>query len=167
MTDINESMNFPGEKKPLPTGINVLTILTFIGSAVALLSSIWQFINAKKSVDQLEATINSDKFDDMPGFLKGMMTPEMLEMARKQYENRIPILAIGLVSLALCVYGAMQMRQLKGQGYLIYVIGELLPLVAIFLFIGMGALKGFGLIGVIIPVLFIILYTMQRKHLKS
>lgn len=167
MADINQSMNFPGEKKALPTGINVLTILTFIGSAVTLLSSLWQFFNAKKSVEQIEKTINSDNFDDMPAFLKGMMTPEMLEMARKQYENRIPILLITLVALALCVYGAMQMRQLKGQGYFLYLIGELLPLVAIFLFIGVGALKGFGLIGAVIPVLFIILYTMQRKHLKN
>jgi hypothetical protein len=67
--------------------------------------------------------------------------------------------------LALCVFGAIQMRQLKKQGYFLYLIGELLPLVAVFLFMGIGALKGFGAITLVIPLVFIILYTMQRKHL--
>jgi hypothetical protein len=164
MTDMNQPASFPGEKK-LPTGLNVLTILTLVGSAVALLMSLWQFVRAKKGVEDMEKMINSDNFDDMPGFVKGMMTPEMLEMARKQYENRVPILLITLVALALCVFGAIQMRQLKKQGYFLYLIGELLPLVAVFLFMGIGALKGFGAITLVIPLVFIILYTMQRKHL--
>jgi hypothetical protein len=167
MTDMSQPTNFPGEKKQLPTGINVLTILTFVGSGLGLLGVIYQFFSAKKGIEQMEEMINSDKFDDMPAFVKGMMTPEALEVARKQYDNRIPILLISLVALALCVYGALQMRKLKGQGYLLYVIGELLPLVALLIFVGMGAFKGFGLVGAAFPILFVILYTAQRKHLTN
>jgi hypothetical protein len=167
MTDINESINFPGEKKALPTGINVLTILTFIWSGFEFLGYLWQFFGAKKSIESMEEAINSDKFDDMPAFLKGMMTPEALEIARKQYENRIPIFIIGLLAVSLCVFGAIQMRKQKQQGYFLYVIGEILPIISMLIFVGFGFFSGFKIIGLIFPVAFIILYTMQRKHLRN
>lgn len=97
--------------------------------------------------------------------MKGMVGPEALEMARKVYENRIPILVITLVSLALCVYGALQMRQLKKQGYYLYLIGEILPYVGSLIFLGMASFTGVGLYAMAIPVLFIILYTTQLKYL--
>ena len=100
-----------------------------------------------------------------PGWVKNMMSPEMLEVTRKMYENRIPIMVISLVGAALCLYGALEMRKLKKQGYLIWLVGEVLPIVALLIFVGTAALSGFGLIGLIFPVIFIILYTVFRKDL--
>jgi hypothetical protein len=58
------------------------------------------------------------------------------------------------------------MRQLKKQGFLYYTIGELLPFLTQFLFIGAFAFSGFAMyFGSAIALLFIFLYTMQRKHL--
>jgi hypothetical protein len=58
------------------------------------------------------------------------------------------------------------MRKLKKSGYPIYVIGELAPIAVT------AALVGFSLVGgiatafsAIIALLFVILYTTQRKHL--
>ncbi len=168
-TETTDVLQFNEAGKPkLPTGLNVLTILTFIGCAIQLLASLWSFFTAKTSYDKIDQLSEQMNSDSMPGWAKSMMgDPEtMVEMIRKTYENRIPIVLLSVVALALCFYGALQMRQLKKQGYLLYTIGELLPFLTQFLFIGAFAFAGFATyFSIAIAALFIILYTMQRKHL--
>jgi hypothetical protein len=168
MTDMNQNMGMPDDKPSLPSGLNVLTILTFIGSGLGLLSSLYNFANAKSGLDKMEEAINSPNYESMPAFAKKFLSPEALETARKSYENRVPLTLIAVIGIALCVYGAMQMRKKKMQGYYLYLIGEIIPLVSTIVFIGMGALTGFmGIIIVCITLLFILLYTVQRKHLTN
>ena len=61
----------------------------------------------------------------------------------------------------------MQMRKLKQQGYYLWLIGEILPVIGSVLFLGAAAFAGGFMVYIIygILVLFIILYTMQRKYL--
>ncbi|MBP9098341.1 MAG: hypothetical protein KBF74_05960 [Ferruginibacter sp.] len=155
------------EKGKLPSSINILTILTIIGSIIGLISSVYTFFTAKKSYETMKETIDSGKLDDAPKWAKGFMSPEMLEMTKKMFENKLPIMVLSIVAMALCLYGAMEMRKLKKQGYTLWLIGELLPLVTTLLFIGMAAFSGFGLLAVLIPIIFIILYTVNRKHLVN
>lgn len=156
------------EKQKLPSGLNVLTILTFIGCAISLISSVWGFFSAKSSYDNRAKVIDQMSSDKMPAWAKGMM-PDMAhfeEMVTKSYENRIPIMLLGLVAVVLCFVGAMQMRKRKKQGYLLYVIGEILPFLTMAFFIGFFTFSGVGfIVGLVICLLFIFLYTMQRKHL--
>lgn len=167
MTDANSTSNVldfaEGGKPTLPTGLNVLTILTFIGCGIGLLGSFWSFTSAEKSYKTMVE--NQDKMADAPAWAKGMMGPGMLEVLRKSMENKIPILLLGVVAMALCLYGALEMRKLKKQGFILWVVGEILPIVTSLLFIGTGAFNHFGLIALLVPVVFIILYTVQRKYL--
>jgi len=164
-------LNYDQQNKPkLPSGLNVLTILSFIGCAIQLLSSGWAFLNAQKSYEGMDEVISKMNSDDMPGWAKSMMgSPETFrEMITKSYENRIPILLLSLAAVALCFYGALQMRKLKKQGYILYVIGEILPFLISALFIGMFMFSGVTMIiSICIAALFILLYTMQRKHLVN
>lgn len=166
-----ENTNYdPNNKPKLPSGLNVLTILTFIGCALQLLSSAYGFLTAQKSYEGMDEVISKMNSEEMPGWAKSMMgSPENFrEMITKSYENRIPILLLSLVAVGLCFYGALQMRKLKKQGYLLYVIGEVLPFLVQALFIGMFMFSGVTMIFFIcITVLFILLYTMQRKHLVN
>jgi hypothetical protein len=157
-------------KPKLPTGLNVLTILTFIGCAIQLIGSLWSFFTAKKSYEGLDKLTEQMNSENMPGWAKSMMgDPEnMIKMITKAYENRIPIVLLSLVATALCFYGALQMRKLKKQGFTLYTIGELLPFLTQFLFIGAFALTGFAMyFGTGIALLFILLYFFQRKHLVN
>ncbi len=167
MTDTNSTSNVldfaEGEKPTLPSGLNVLTILTFIGCAIGFISSIWGYINAEKGYKDLLAA--QDKMADAPAWAKGMMGPEMLEVSRKSMENKLPILLLGLVAIALCLYGALEMRKLKKQGFILWLVGEVLPIIAGLIFIGAGMFSGFGLIAMLFPVIFIILYVVKRKYL--
>ena len=147
----------------LPGSINVLTILTFVGVGIGLLSAMSNFFMAETNYANTEKMITND---DAPSILKGMFTPEMLEMQRLMMENKVALLVITLVSLGLCLYGALQMRKLLKQGFYIWLMGEVLPIVATALFISSAAFKGWGLIGLAVPVVFIILYATQLKYMK-
>jgi hypothetical protein len=172
MTDYNNTndvlSNEGIEKATLPQGLNVLTILTFIGSAFAILGGLWNFYNAKKTFDTKDKVIEQMNSASMPSWLKSIM-PDMThfeEMVTKSYENRIPILILTLVAAVLCIVGAMQMRKRQKQGFIFYVIGEALPLIISAFFIGFFTLAGGAAIfGIGLTILFIVLYTMQRKHL--
>ena len=167
MTDSNSTstvLDFAeGAKPTLASSLNVLTILTFIGSGIGLLSSLWSFTSAEKSYKTLVE--NQDKMAEAPAWAKGMMGPGMLDVLRKSMENKLPILLLGLVAVALCLYGALEMRKLKKQGFILWLVGEILPIVTALIFIGTGVFNGFGLIALLIPAVFIILYMVQRKYL--
>ena len=152
-----------GEHPSLPSGLNVLTILTFVGCAIAFISSVWSYINADKSYKQL--VDSQDKLAEAPAWAKSMMGPEMVAIAKKSMENKLPILLLGIVATALCLYGAIEMRKLKKQGFILWLVGEVLPIITGVLFIGTGIFGGFGLIGLLFPIVFIVLYLVQRKYL--
>jgi hypothetical protein len=170
MTDIQQTadtMNWEVDKKKLPETLNVLTILTFIGCGVFGLFSLWGFTQAQNNLNKVLEMQNN--MDNIPDFAKRMMGPHAVEMAQKAYDNRLPILLLTLVSYALCVYGAAQMRGRKKQGFYIYLLGELaLPIVTSAIFLGVTALSGGFtiLIGWGIIAIFIILYATQLKHLS-
>jgi hypothetical protein len=163
-TNIPAQETFLEEPKKIPDMLNVLTILTFVGSGVFSLSSIWSFFKAQDSYDKMVEA--QSKLDSMPDFAKKFMGPEMVEMTRRALDNRTPILILSLLSYALCIYGAIQMRHFKKSGFTIYLVGELLPIVAGAIFIGMGFGGGFAIAGYLIYAVFIILYATQLKYLK-
>ena len=156
------------QQTPLPTGLNVLTILTMVGCVIFLFFVVFGFFSAKSTYEKKDEILAQMNSKEMPAFAKTMMgDPANFEaMVVKSYENRLPILILSLVGLGLCFVGALQMRKRKKQGYLFYVIGELLPFVTQALFIGFFAISGFtSIFFIAIAILFILLYTMQRKHL--
>lgn len=156
------------ETKGLPGNLNVLTILTFIGCGIQFLNGIWQYFAADKNVASMEKTINSPEYNTMPGFVKKMMSPEVLQNTKLMAANKLPLLILGLIAVALCLVGALQMRKLKMQGYYLWFIGEILPFIGILIFIGVGALTGWvAIFTYVILLVFIILYSLQRKYLVN
>lgn len=159
-------MAFSDEPNTAPEygSLKTLTVLTFIGSALGFIGGIYQFFNADKGVENMEKAMANP---DTPEFAKKMMTPEALEAARIGAANKLPILILGLIGVILCTVGAMQMRKLKQQGYYLWLIGEVVPIIGSLLFLGSSAFAGGFMTYIIygIILLFIILYTMQRKYL--
>lgn len=163
-TETNDVLNFDENVKPkLPTGLNVLTILTFIGSAYQLYTTISSFISGKDELAELEKA--GEQLKEGPAWAKIFTGPEVQEMMAKAIENRIPLFILGLIAIALCVYGAIEMRKLKKQGYTLWLIGEVLPYIGVAIFLPSFFNTIFASF-IIIPAIFILLYTLQRKHLK-
>jgi hypothetical protein len=165
MTDTNQNdvLNFPQEKK-VPGLLNVLTILTLIWSAYELYSTISNYFKGDEAIKKLEEA--QDKMQDAPGWLRKLAGPEVLELTRKAIENKLPMTILGLVAIGLCVYGALEMRKLKKQGYYLWLIGEVLPIVSMAIFVGGSFFQTIFAYFLIFPIIFILLYTSQVKHLK-
>ena len=151
------------DENKLPSSLNVLTILTFVGCAISYIFGILGYVNAEKNVTDMQTNMNNP---DMPSFAKNMMTPEALESLRIMAVNKLPLLILGLVATSLCLFGAIQMRQRKMNGYYIWLTGEILPFISAILFISAASLyKGYAFIGIAITLLFVVLYSLQRKYL--
>jgi hypothetical protein len=150
--------------------LKTLTVLTFIGSILfGFLGGIWQFSQADKGVEALEKVANDPTMlEKIPDFLKKMYSPEAIEAARIAASNKLPILILTILGSALCILGAMQMRKLRQMGYYLWLIGEIFPVIGSILFLGKAAfVQGPLILGIAygILLLFIILYTLQRKYL--
>ena len=151
-------------KDQLPPTLNVLTILTIIWSAFSALSHFASF--AMAPFGYRNAVRNQDTIDNLPPLVRSLLG-NTREAARLAYENRVPILLIGLVGVILCFIGALQMRKRKKSGFILYVLGDLAPLAAVFFttvastFAGISIGIGYGIITV-----FIILYATQLKYMK-
>lgn len=169
MVDIQQTGNpidWEVDKKKVPETLNVLTILTFIGSGLFGLIGLWGLLKPSPTETELQET--QERMDKAPDFMKSIIGPHAVEMARKTAENRIPLLVLTVVAIVLCIYGAIQMRALKKQGFYIYVIGEIvIPLISMFVFVGIGLYGGFNLfMSLFFPLLFIVLYATQLKRLN-
>ncbi len=166
MTDTLNDQEIDMQK--VPSGINVLSILTFIGCSIGLIFSVIGFFSAKTNFEKKEDTMEKMYSAEAPAFVKAMLpSKENYDaMTTKSYENRIPILLLTVIALALCFVGALQMRKRRKQGYLLYVIGQLLPFLTSAFFIGLFSLSGMVFYFLaFFTLLFLFLYTMQRKHL--
>lgn len=165
----DELKNFNLPENRLPTGLNVLTILTFIWSPIAIIFSVVAFVTAKTTYETKDKVIAQMSNGALPSWMKSIM-PDMThfeEMATKSYENRIPIAILGIIGILLCFWGAIEMRKRKKQGFLFYTIGSILPFVTSALFIGIFAITGGAAIfSIALTLLFIGLYAIQRKHLS-
>ena len=147
----------------LPRGLNVLTILTFIGSAIGAIFTLatpWLMkfsLNMINKASETGTDLTPKQITDMEASKK------VIELTQT---NMVPLLLIGAAGILLCFIGALMMRKLKKDGFWIYVSGQILPILGSFALLGMAQFTGItSYIMFLIPVVFIILYTMQRKYL--
>ncbi len=147
--------------------LNALTILSIIGSIFGLLSAPYSFFTAEKNYNNIKQVISSGSLDGAPAFVKGMVNEKTLEMSRLMLENKWPMMIITILGSLLCLYGALEMRKLKSQGYFLWLTGELIPIAGLLFFIGSTPFSGFSALGYLFPLAFIIFYTLHRKELNN
>lgn len=150
------------EVKPaVPTGINVLSILSFIGSGFQILGAVAAYLIIPFSAKSVPETRGLEKAREMKpfsGFLRWSADATL-----KQYEYRGPILIVTIITALVCIYGVLQMRKLKKSGFTVYTVGELaLPIFTAAVIDIWSSIFGF-----VIAILFVILFWVQRKHLTA
>ncbi len=168
MTDNNtndslDSYNVPTDV--LPKNLNILTILTFIGCGILGLFTLLTpvILNFTTKIMDKALTggteLSPEKMKDLD------KSRQLIEL---QQANMIPIVATGLIGIAMCLVGAIMMRKLKKDGFWYYVGGQVLPIVASVALMGMAQFTSpWSYVGLLIPVIFIYLYHTQRKFLTK
>ncbi|MBS1563039.1 MAG: hypothetical protein JST39_01565 [Bacteroidetes bacterium] len=167
MTDMNQNYEMPSDvKQGLPTGINVLTILTFIGCGTGLLFTLCMSWFLKFSLRMMDNAINNGNLPESKVADMERQRPNIEHMLA----NIVPVTIINIVGIALCFYGALRMRKLKKEGFYIYVLGEIAPIIAGAILLGVSSQYNgvmSYIMGAIIPVLFVVLYAVQLKHMDK
>ena len=143
-----------------PVFLQVLCILTFVGTGIAIISAVFSIV----VMGQMQDTMNS-------------MNDAMLDMeVETGFDNmyRWSKIAqfLNLFGAVLCLVGALFMWRLRKFGYFIYVFGQALPLFGAFMTfnsMNLGVFGGFGFIsmfiGALFPIAFIIMYGLNLKHM--
>mgnify|MGYP007014137005 CR=1 FL=1 len=96
----------------------------------------------------------------------GGMLDGIMESAKLAVENAPLLNSVSLLVAVLCITGAILMRNLKRNGYFVYVTACLIEIIVPIVIIGGGIVSGFLLAGSVFSILFIILYGVNVKHLK-
>lgn len=142
-----ESLN-NNESNQLPTFLKVLCILTFIGSGIGCLSSLFTPLFAEQIIAFMEQAPNYDETE--------MAQAITVLKAGWGYYGLMLVLSLG--SLA----GAILMWQLKKIGFHAYALSNSLMLFIPTIMFAMPI----SWAGVFLTVAFILLYAMNLKHLK-
>lgn len=159
------------QSKSRPTFLTVLCILTFVGAGIGFLGAVYGLATIQSTIAQLEQSRDSlselgstfgDDFNDIMA--------SQIEVTKK-YGLISAIL--NTVGNGLCLLGAFWMWSLKKNGFYVYIIGQILPLIASFGLMGgmdlgmfAGLAVGAMIVGAMIPVAFIIMYGLNLKHMK-
>ena len=103
--------------------------------------------------------------DQASGFGYDMLvkTADVLEQRK---ENVWLFFGSELLGTLLCIVGAVFMRKLVKNGFYLYTAGQLLPVIISTLILGIGSMAGFGALGLVFPIGFIIMYYTQLKHMS-
>jgi hypothetical protein len=157
---------FKEETGGLPKTLKVLTVLTFIGCGLSYVFTLAMPGLMKFSQKMMDKAVSSGAElspKDLADIEKGK---EAILLAQA---NMVPLIIVGLVSTTLCLFGAIWMRKLKKDGYWIYTAGELMPIATNIIFLGTEQFKGVSniVLGLVIPIVFVALYTSQRKYLMN
>ena len=135
----------------LPGILGVLTILTMIGSVTSVIGSLFTTLGCK--------VLMMDEVVDK-------MKPNELAFLTATCEHKNILILGAVLGGVLCFAGAVMMRQLKSQGFLVYVAGQILPTIlslivmAELMFPDWKSWIGYG-----IMCFFMGLYATQRKYL--
>jgi ABC-type spermidine/putrescine transport system permease subunit I len=156
------------DQNKLPSSLNTLTILTFIGSGFAILFSAitpWVIKLMKGFMEKA-----------MSGDAAANLTPKQLEDMRKGNEmydlilkNANITIPVTIVCAIASIVAAVMMRKRKKDGLTIYIAAEILPVIVSIILLGSAQFNGVMsyVLGLGLPLLFITLYVMQKKHLTK
>lgn len=146
-----------------PTFLTVLCILTWVGSVWAIISLF---------LGKAAVSMASGMAEGMSSVAEGAAgsSPELskaMEDMNSAVSNYDTYMYIGIACALLCIVGAVMMWQLKKMGFYVYVVGELVAPILGIVLLGSSAMAGaMAVLGMIIPVVFVVLYGLNLKHMK-
>lgn len=144
----------------LPQFLNVLTILTFIGSGLTLIMAFYNLATIEQQRTQIEQT--KRMLDNNP-FSFGK---DMMRGAEIMLDNIYLMQGTAILVAIACIYAALQMRKLNKNGFYIYSAACVVSIAVPLSFVGFGFMGGIILSSAIFSIAFIIMYGVNLKHMR-
>jgi predicted PurR-regulated permease PerM len=159
--DYNQENQLPDwQEKKLPSSLNILTILTFIGSGLTLLGAF-----AYPSICKMMGTLE-DTLESLPN---QQDAEKQITMLNKLCSNLPMLMGSLIIGSLLCIAGAYMMRKLNKTGYIVYLAGTIIPILLLMLIVGVNYYTNDPkqMVGLVFSFIFPILYYTQLKHMKN
>lgn len=150
------------DRKKRPTFLTVLCILSFIGVGIAVISNIIGYLGLAAATSM--ATEMAGAFDGA-----GEFGDTIAGAAAAAVKNAKISIIVNIIGALVVLIGVIMMWKLKKKGYFIYVIGELAPPIAGIILLGFSGAMAGGFMAtatLFFPVLFVILYGLNVKHMS-
>jgi hypothetical protein len=156
--EISEDVGGHASNGQLPQFLNVLTILTFIGSGLALIRGLYNIATP----DQQQASI--DLMKSMPQ-VNPFGADAVLSM-QAMLDNLYLMQGSAILFAIMCILGAYMMRKLNKTGFYLYLIASIGSIVLPIAVIGFGIIGVIVLLASVITISFVIMYGVNFKYLK-
>lgn len=158
-----------------PTFLTVLCILSFIGCGLGIFSGITGYFTNTALVstgssmhDELTSAMD-EAMDDAEMTDAGRELANTLGEAMGGMTDFAAMAKNSIASAALCIViliGVWMMWNLKKTGFYIYTVGQIALVAAPFVLVGGLAGGLMATLGAIFPIIFIILYALNLKHMS-
>ena len=164
LTDNNmENIKTPYLQRP--TFLTVLCILTFIGSGMNIMGSMFQLAFSSFIKDVDISTVNVS-LNNLSGELPQQIIENLLDIVESFVANGTIVAMANLLLYSMSLAGAILMFQMKKTGFYIYSVAQIALLLVAPLLLCWNFFIAFGLIiNASFAILFIILYFINYKHL--
>ncbi len=149
---MEETTTTSTEAAKRPVFLTVLCILSFIAAGFAIIG----YVTVLTLMGAVSAAASG--MEGVSAETSAMMSEAMSKVPSAGLTWAYII--VGFVTVLISLFGVIKMWKLQKMGYFLYVGASVASMV-------MGIIySGFGVMGVIFPILFIVLYGLNLKHLK-
>ena len=156
--EIIEDMGGHASDGQLPQFLNVLTILTFIGSGLAVVLGLYNIATPdqqQESIDMMKNMSGFNPFGD--GLVEGLQI---------MLDNLYLIQGTAILFAIMCIAGAYLMRKLKKTGFYLYLFASIGSVALPIAVVGFDLMGMMILVGAIFTIAFVIMYGVNFKYLK-
>lgn len=170
-----EAMDKPNEAPKRPGFLNVLCILSFIGTGLGIIMGIYHLATA--GATQAAANLLGGMTDTATetlgetggeiGEAMGSAFGNLMETAILMAKYAYVLAGIEVATNILCLLGVIWMWKLMKKGYYLYVVGQLAAIIAPVVLVGFGGFfGGVMILMAIFPIAFIVMYAANLKHMS-
>ncbi|TXB66761.1 hypothetical protein FRY74_00835 [Vicingus serpentipes] len=144
-----ESTQVTSEAGKRPVFLTVICILSFIAAGFAIIG----YVTALTVMGAAGAAMSA-----MEG-MEGMEGMEALTSAAPSAGMTWAYIIVGFLTTLVSLFGVIKMWKLNKQGFMLYAGASVVSMI-------MGIIySGFGVMGLIVPVAFIVMYYLNLKHM--
>lgn len=129
-----------------PVFLTVLCILSFIAAGFGIIT----FVGLITAMGAATAVVGS---------MEGLEGVSEAAAAGPSAAMTWAYLAVGLITIVVSLIGVIKMWKLKKQGFMLYVGANVVSMI-------MGSIYSFSIGALIIPIVFIVLYYLNVKHMS-
>ncbi|MBL7916891.1 MAG: hypothetical protein JNM96_00745 [Bacteroidia bacterium] len=148
--------NAGGSAPARPTFLTVLCILSFIAAGISIIF----YVIAITAIGAVTAVAsNMESMGGEAGEAAAAFSSAM-EHSGPSAGLTWAYVIVGFVTVLVSLFGVIKMWKLQKQGFFMYVGASVASVVMSMIY------SGFSVMGLIFPILFIVLYGLNLKHLK-